>query len=299
MTVLVLGATGNVGPHVVRALLDGDVATRVLTRDADRAARVLAPGADIQQGDPGDDDTVRAAADGVTSVFLLTPHDHDMTDLQLRIIRALRRSDTRIVKLSGTSSAITPDGPYACRQHWEVEHVLAASGQPHAIVRSNGFMQTLIDNIMLPAVRATGKIPNAIGAAGISLIDARDVGEVCARLLTEDGWAGRTVVLTGPRAVTYAEIAALISAETGQQVGTTDITPADVRAALLARGMAPWEAEHFEQMYQLFRDAASEFVTDDVERILGRPPRTVEDYLHDRRDSLLPAPSAGEPITAR
>ena len=78
----------------------------------------------------------------------------------------------KIVKLSGTSTAIIPDGPYACREHWEIEQVLAGSDQPYVILRPNAFMQTLIDQIMFPAVRASRAIPNAIGMAGISLVPA-------------------------------------------------------------------------------------------------------------------------------
>ncbi|TCK21452.1 NAD(P)H-binding protein [Pseudonocardia endophytica] len=275
MGVLVLGATGTVGPHVVTALLGRGAGPRVLTRNAARARTILPAGTELVEGDPGDDSTVAAAAEGADAVFLLSEHDHDMSDLQLRIIRALRRTGARIVKLSGTSSAINPDGPYTCRQHWEIEHVLAASGQPWSVIRPNAFMQTLIGTIMLPAVRETGKIPNAIGGAGISFVDARDIGEVCAEVLLNDVWAGETLVLTGSRAVTFAEIADQLGA------ATIDITPADVRENLLGRGMALWEAEHFQEMYQLFRDGESEFVTADVERVLGRAPRTVEDYLHE------------------
>lgn len=295
MTVLLLGATGTIGPHVVAGLRDRNAETRVLTRNASRARDILGPDIDLVEGDPGDDDTIIRAAKGAQSVFLLTEHSHDMSDLQLRVIRALRRSGTRIVKLSGTSSAINPDGPYTCRQHWEVEHVLAASGQPWSVVRPNAFMQTLIDNIMLPAIRATGAIPNAAGTSGISLIDGRDIGDVCADVLLNSEWESKTLVLTGPRAVTYADIAALVAQETGRDVATVEISPADVRENLLTRGMARWEAEHFEEMYQLFRDGESAFVTNDVERVLGRPPRTVEDYLREHRDVLLP----GEPVAGR
>jgi uncharacterized protein YbjT (DUF2867 family) len=279
MTVLVVGATGTVGPHVIRALAALGVPARALARDPARARAVLPDGTDIRPGDPGDDDDLLAAADGADALFLLTSHDHRMADLQLRIIRALRRTGVRIVKLSGTSSAINPDGPQACRQHWEIEQVLAASGQPYAVLRPNAFMQTLIDQIMLPAVKATGAIPNAIGTAGISFINARDVGDCAARVLASPQWDGQTLVLTGPRAVGFAEIAEMVSAKTGQPAGTREITPADVRIQLEQRGMARWEAEHFEEMYQLFRDGRSEFVSDDVERLLGRPPGTVEDHL--------------------
>jgi uncharacterized protein YbjT (DUF2867 family) len=284
MSVLLVGATGTVGPHVVHALTARSVPTRVLTRDADRAGRLLPPGVDIRAGNPGNDDDLLGAADGVEALFLLTSHDHRMADLQLRIIRALRRTGIRIVKLSGTSSAIHPDGPQACRQHWEIEHVLTASGQPHMVLRPNAFMQTLIDQIMLPAVKTTGTIPNAIAGAGISFINARDVGACAAVLLTDPGWDGQTLVLTGPRAVTFAEIAEMISTKTGQAVGTSEITPADVRATLETRGMAPWEAEHFQEMYQLFRDRESEFVTDTAASLLHRPPATVEEHIATHPD---------------
>jgi hypothetical protein len=95
--------------------------------------------------------------------------------------------------------------------------------------------------------------------------------------------------------VTFAEIAVLVGKETGHDIGTVEIRPADVRENLLARGTARWEAEHFEEMYQLFRDGESEFVSNDVERVLGRPPRTVEDYLHEHSDVLL----AGDPVAGR
>jgi uncharacterized protein YbjT (DUF2867 family) len=289
MTVLVLGATGTVGPHVVANLSSRGADLRVLTRNAARARDILPGQPELVEGDPGDDDTLLRAAGNVDAVFLLTEHDHEMSDLQLRIIRALRRTDARIVKLSGTSSAIVPGGPYTCRQHWEIEQVLAASGQPWSVIRPNAFMQTLIGSILMPAVRSTGLIPNPIGTAGISFVDARDVGEVCAEVLLDPGWAGQVLALTGARAVSFQEIAGLLSRQIGKQVTTTEIVPADVRKDLLERGVARWEAEHFEEMYQLFRDGESEFVTDDIQRVLGRPPRTVQDYLREYHGTLTGA----------
>jgi NAD(P)H dehydrogenase (quinone) len=192
---------------VVTALVERQADVRVLSRDADRARALLPGEADVRAGDPGVDDDLLAAADGADALFLLTSHDRQMADLQLRIIRTLRRTGIKIVKLSGTSTAITPDGPYACREHWEIEQVLSGSDQPYVILRPNAFMQTLIDQIMFPAVRATGAIPNAIGTAGISFIDTRDIGRCAAEALLGSSWDGQTLTLTGPAPVTFAEIA--------------------------------------------------------------------------------------------
>ncbi len=281
MSVLVMGATGNVGPHVVRELAMLGETPRVLVRDAEKARATLGEDVQLVAGDAADTTVLDAATDGVDAVFLLSPHGFDMADLQLGVIRHLRRSGIRIVKLSGTSSAITPHGPHVCRQHWETERVLQDSGQPFVILRPNSFMQVLVGQLMLGQLRGTGKIINAIGDAGISLIDARDVGAVAAQALTRHDWDGQTLVLTGPRAVTYPELGELVSARTGEPAPVVDVPIAAVSASLVERGVPEWEAEHFLEMYDLFSRHESEFVTGTVERITGRAARTIEAYLDE------------------
>jgi len=276
-----MGATGNIGPHVVRELAALGETPRVLVRDEEKARTLLGDGVEIVAGDANDTAVLDAAAEGVDTVFLLSPHGFDMADLQLGVIRHLRRSGVRIVKLSGTSSAITPDGPHVCRQHWETERVLQDSGQPFVILRPNSFMQVIVGQLLLGQLRATGKIINAIGDAGISFVDARDVGAVAAQVLTRHDWDGQTLVLTGPRAVTYPELGELISARTGEPAPVVDVPITAVQASLIERGVPDWEAEHFVEMYELFARHESEFVTDTVERISGRPARTIEAFLDE------------------
>lgn len=294
MTSAVIGGTGTIGPHVVRSLQAHGAEVRVITRDAGRARDLLPGSVEIRETDITDHDSIIAAAAGASSLLLLTSHAHDMTDVQLRIIRALRRSDVRIVKISGTSSAINPDGPYTCRQHWEVEKILAASGQPFVVLRPNAFMQTLIGQILIPGVLATGAVANALGTAGISFIDARDVGECAAVTLLSDEWDGQALVLTGPRSVTYQEIADALGDATGVAVPCNDITPADIGAMMKARGLPDWEAEHFQEMYEMFRRSESEFVSGDVLRLTGREPRTVEAYLAEQAPDIPPGQLGGQ-----
>jgi uncharacterized protein YbjT (DUF2867 family) len=274
-----VGASGVVGPHVVAALTERGSTVRVLARGAARARTLLPAGTEVRQGDPTVPGDLLAAADGAEALFLLTAHDPRMVDVQLRIIRTLRHTGIRIVKLSATGSAITPDGPDTGRQHWEIEQVLAASGKPYVILRPNAFMQGLIDRMVLPAALHTGTIPNAIGTAGVSMIDARDVGECAAEALHTTKWDGTTMTLTGPRAVTFTELAEIVGERIGARVGTTQTTPAEVRGNLEKLGMAGWEAGHIEAMFELYRRHRSEFVSEDVSAILGRPPSTVDDYI--------------------
>lgn len=289
MSVLVLGATGTLGPHVVAELQALGQTPRVLVRDGDRARALFGEQVDVVTGDVTEPGVLESAIDGIDSAFLLSPHGFAMADLQLGVIRALRRTGIRIVKLSGTSSAITPQGPHACRQHWEIERVLAESGAPFVILRPNSFMQVLVGRMLLPAVRSGGAVVNPIGTAGISLIDARDVGAVAARVLAVHDWDGQTLVLTGGRSVTYAEIADLITARTGEPVRVVDVPLDEVRASLIARGMPDWEADHFREMYELFSAGESEFVTDTVKSVTGADPRTVEAFLDE---ALVPKGAA-------
>lgn len=279
MTTLVIGATGNVGPHVVAALRALDARVRVLVRDGGQAASLLGSDVGVISGDAADEGALDRAADGVDSVFLLTPHSDTMADLQLRVIRQLRRRPVRIVKLSATSPAIRPDGPLVARQHWEVEQILSGSGQPYVILRPNTLMQTLVGQSVLGPLKATGVIHNPVGDAGISIIDAQDVGAVAARVLTSESWDGHTLILTGPRPVSLAQIGELLSEHLGKSVPVVDVTLDQLRASLLARGLPAWEADHVIEMQEIFRAGDSAFTTTTVEELTGQPAHDVADYL--------------------
>jgi uncharacterized protein YbjT (DUF2867 family) len=183
MTVLLTGATGNVGLHVARARAGRGVQARALTRDPGRAARMLSGTGEVAAGDPGDAATFRQALAGVQALFLLTEHGPDMAARQIAVLRAAAGTGTRVVKVSGTSAAIRPDGPDACRQHWEVEQYLAKEGFDHVILRPNAYMQTLV-TAMAASARTSGAIPDPLDGAGLSLVDCADIGDAAAEVLT-------------------------------------------------------------------------------------------------------------------
>ena len=111
-------------------------------------------------------------------------------------------------------------------------------------------------------------------------------------------WDGQVLVLTGPRSVTYREIAAALSRDLGVLVPCRDITPADIGVQMTAKGLPKWEAEHFEEMYAMFRRGESEFVSDDVRLLSGREPRTVETYLAEQASAVDRARSRRRHATA-
>jgi uncharacterized protein YbjT (DUF2867 family) len=280
MTVLVTGATGKLGPHVVASLVGRGVPVRALVRDLERAAAVLPAKAELVLGDFTADATITAELDRAGAMLLLTPHGPDMASVQQRLIDLAVRTGTRVVKVSGTSAGIRPDGPDACRQHFTTEQYLAESGIPWAVVRPNGYMQTLIV-AMAGSVRERGMIANPLGTAGISLVDCADVGAATAAVLTDPRHDGRHHVLTGPEAPTYAEIAAIITQETGVDVKVVDVTPEQAGHAARARGLSDWEAGHLTEMLTMFATGASEYVSPAVADLTGHAPRSVRDFVRD------------------
>jgi len=286
MTVLLTGATGNVGPQVARALADRGVRVRALARDPGRATRILPGTVEVVAGDPGDAATLRHALAGVQALFLLTEHGPDMAARQIAMLRVAAGTGTRVVKVSGTSAAIRPDGPDACRQHWEVEQYLAKEGFDHVILRPNAYMQTLVA-AMAASVRTSGTIPDPLAGAGLSLVDCADIGDAAAVVLTTSRHDGRTFVLTGPAAPTYREIAAMIGTVTGTHVEVNDISPRQASDAVIARGGTPWEAQHLRDMLSLFRNGESEYVTSDVLILTGHPPRSVGEFIRAWRAEFV------------
>lgn len=283
MKVLVSGATGKLGPHVVAALRERHVEVSALVRDPARARTLLGDDVETVLGRFEDTAVVRTALERVEAFLLLTPHGPDMAATQNALVDLAAEVGTRVVKVSGTSSGIGPTGPDACRQHYATEQRLAACGVPWAVLRPNGFMQTLVAG-MAATVRERGTVVNPLGSAGIAVVDCADVGAAAAAVLCDPSHDGRHHVLTGPAAPTYARMAEDIERITGRTIRVQDVTAEQAGAAARAKGLSDWEAGHLAEMLDLFATGAAEAVTDDLPRLLGRPARTVAEFVADHRE---------------
>lgn len=270
------GATGRLGPHIVRSLVQRGADVQALTRDPARAEPLLPGGVALVQGEPAS--LSEQVLDGVDTLVVLTPHGPRMAEVQNAVVDVAAKAGTRVVKVSGTSVGIRPDGPDACRQHWQSEEHLKGSGLPFVVVRPNGFMQTLLAG-MAGTVCERGVVINPLGTAGISLVDCADVGAATAVAVLDRQLDGSTVVLTGPSAPTYADMASQVGAVLGVDVPVVEVTPQQAGQAAQSKGLSAWEAEHLTEMLQMFATGASEYVTHDVERLTGTPAGSTGDWI--------------------
>jgi uncharacterized protein YbjT (DUF2867 family) len=273
MRVLVTGATGNVGRHVVRELLSQGAAVRALVRDAGVA---LGDGVELAVGDFEDPASLRAAASGVDAVFLTSADHPRKVEHENAVVDAV--TGARVVKLASIG---TETGSPVTTWDWHgriVDH-LTASGLPYVVLQANFFMSNLL--MAAGSIAGAGKIFAPAGGAKIAMIDPRDVAAAAAAVLTTPGHEGRSYVLTGPEAITYDDVAATLSAALGQPVDFVDVPDEAMRGSLLDAGMPDWLAGFLPRLFGMLREGRGADVTEAVRQLTGREPRTFTEFARD------------------
>lgn len=287
MSILVIGAAGTIGRHLVRELVDRDVDVTAFVRGPVPHGQFTHPRISVAFGDLGQPDTVHKAAAGCTAVFVLTPHSPNQVDLQNTAVDAAAGVGAKVVKLSSWGPVVQSDSPVpGARRHWITQQYILKRQIPYTFLQPNHFMQVLIARYA-GEMRRTGRLAAPAGGCGISMIDARDVAEVAALTLIDPGHDGSSYVLTGPTAPSYGQIAQLVGGLTGRDVGYDDLSEKDYAAWAAEQGRLPWEVEHATAIYRLYRTGVGELVTDDVERITGHPPRSIEEFLAEHRNHFI------------
>lgn len=283
-TVLVTGATGGIGGHLLTALAGRDVTVRALVRDPDRLAGA-GVGVEVVRGDLRDPDAVAAALHGVDAAFLNSPSAPDAATTQIAVADAAATAGVnRLVLLS--QFAARADSPVRfLRWHAAVEQHVRDLGIGHVVLRPNLFLQGLL--AFAPLVAATGRFGAPIGDAAVSAVDVRDIADAAAAVLTGAGSDGAVRDLTGPRAVTHAEIAAALAEATGHPVSFDDLTPEEFAAALDGV-LPPWQAAGLVEDYAHYARGEAARVDDAVAVLTGHPARTLEEFARDHVAAFTP-----------
>ena len=284
--ILITGASGNVGREVLAQAVSAGVEIRAAFQSLAKA--VVPRGVDAVRVDYNEPGTLRSALDGVEAVFLVGPPTGQLAELERKATDVLADSRVkRVVKLSamGGRDAIFP------RQHAESEDYIRGRGLPYTFLRPNGFMQNLV-NYSSPTIRETGKFFGSEGDGKISLIDIADIASVAVKTLMEDGHVGKEYTLTGPEAVSNREVAQTMSEVLGRKIEFVNLSSEDLKAGLLSAGVPEWNAEALVDLQKLYKAGKASQVTDDVQRITGRKPRTLRAFLEENRAAFEAAGSA-------
>jgi uncharacterized protein YbjT (DUF2867 family) len=273
--ILVLGATGNVGQPLVRALLARGQHVKAASRSGTSVA-----GSEGVVFDYARPDTLHAAFDGVDRAYVMLPAGHvNSKELLLPVIQAAADRDVKVVLQ--TVFGVDADDSIPYRQ---VELALEQSGTPYVILRPNwfsdnfhNFWKTGIDHGQIALPAGTGKS---------SFIDVRDIAESAAVALTTDRFDGQSFNLTGPEAISYADAAQLLSEVTGKPVRYVPIDDSAFVEALTGVGVARDYADFLASIFHPVREGWTAAVTDHVQTLTGHAPRSLATYARDNAQRL-------------
>jgi uncharacterized protein YbjT (DUF2867 family) len=288
--ILVIGGRSKIGAALIAELLGRGEHVRVLVRTGEPVG--FPAGAEIVTGDLTDEGSLVAAMDGAEKVFVLSsPHPDAMT-WRRNAIDAARRTAVQLLVRSSILGADRQSAAEFISAHAACDRYLQDSGLPYVIVRPNLFLQN-IPQSTIPSIDTSGNFYVDAGEARISMVDTRDVAAVAAVALTEPGHAGAQYDVTGPEALSYADVAAKLTAALGRPIIYIDAPDEAVREALLGAGLNQWFASALVGLYQDYRrsgtDGYAAKVTGTVQRLTGHPARSLDDLLGE------PAPGPKRP----
>ena len=277
--IAIVGSTGRNSAAWTEAFLAAGFSVRNLVRDP--SAHSPGHGIAYVALDLADRATYQPALDGADLFALVTPADPRQIERELALIEAAKTAKVRrILNLSVIGADLpAPITPFA-RWQATVEKALRASGVLHVTLRPNAFMQNIL--LQRSGIEA-GRYVEPSGAHASSLIDVRDIAAVA---VTAAGGAydGEALDLTGPKAVTGADIAETLAEATQKPVSFVSPTIAAVRKAALDQGAPLWRADALAELYEAIeagRAGHISRVNSNVETITGRPPRSLLDFARD------------------
>ncbi len=286
--ILVTGGTGKIGSELVNSLGKGKTAFTVLARSREAAAKLEGRGAKVVLGDLDKPASLNDALAEVETLFLLTTPRPDLPAVEQKLLAAAKAKGVRkVVRISAVGA-----NPWASsallRCHGDCEAQLARSGLEWTVLRPTVFMQNL-SFFFGPVIARESTLYAPAGEARLPWIDARDIADVAAQVLTTEGHGNLIYELTGPEALTYEQVADLLSGHLGRRISYVNVPDGAARQAMIGAGMQPWLAEGMITLYHLFRaNGTTALALDTVERIAGHAPRTLADFLRENEAAFRP-----------
>ncbi len=285
-TILVTGASGNIGGQVIDRLRDDDVVIRAGGRDLSRIER-RHPRVSAVKFDYHDRATWNAALSGSDVVFVVAPASEGFSKVVIEFIDAARDEGVKhVVRYSAVG--VSPDGFFPLSvEHGRIDEYLRGSGIPYTILQPT-FYQDNVLNFQGQALRDDGAFYGSSGDGKSAYIASSDIASVAAHVLSNPRpHAGQSYVLTGPEAVSDEELAVLLSEIGGAPVRFIDVGDEALHGNLVATGMPDWYAQSMVGLENVKRNGWAEATTTTVRDLLGRDPISYRTFLETNRGRLV------------
>jgi uncharacterized protein YbjT (DUF2867 family) len=280
LALLITGATGTIGRELTKKLSAQRVPFRAMVRSSEARPGVAAiEGSEVVIGDFNNAKSIADALEGVDRAFLLTNSSERAEGQQATFVDLAKRVGVKhIVKLSQWAADLNSPVRFL-RYHAAIEQKVRESGMDYTFLRPNLFMQGLL--AFRETILEQGRFFAAAGDAKISVVDVRDIAAVAAAALTEEGHAGRTYELTGPEALTHAEMAEKLCTAIGREIQYVDVPPEAMMEALLRIGLPLWQADGLNEDYAHYRRGEASAIATGVQDATGKAPHSFDDFARD------------------
>ncbi|WP_225730367.1 MULTISPECIES: SDR family NAD(P)-dependent oxidoreductase [unclassified Nocardia] len=280
--IVITGATGAIGSEVVRQLAARGAKVRAVSRNPEKVA--VPAGVEVVRGDLAEPASMVAAMTGAEAAFLVGQLGPEYLESDPALVDAARAAGVRrIVKLSAIGTG-EPGGAAVSTWHVPGERAVRESGLTWTILRPSGFASNSLG--WAAEIRAGRPVPNLTGIGAQPWIDPRDIAAVAVEALLSDAHAGQTYTLTGPAGLNTHEQATVIGAALGRKLQVVDVPDEVAREHLLAAGRSPEFVEAALEAQVMLRKTVDVTITDDVEKVLGRAPRTYAQWVADHIDAF-------------
>ncbi|MEU0564744.1 NAD(P)H-binding protein [Nonomuraea sp. NPDC005983] len=263
--ILVLGGRGKTGRRVVARLTDLGLPVRAASRSASAHHSSLAR---FDWDDPG---TWASTLDGAGAVYIVFPNEHpDIATVQAFAAAAADGGVRRLVLLSARDADYAGE-PFA-------ERAVRESGLEWTILRPSWFAQNFSEGLFAGAVQA-GELALPTGEGREAFVDAEDIADVAVAALAQDGHAGQVYELSGPRPLSFGTAVSMIAESSGRSIRYRHVEPAAYAAELATWGVPADLADILARLLEAIGHGSGDYVSDGVQRALGREPRAFEEYV--------------------
>lgn len=293
-TLLVTGASGQLGRRVIELLLEAKAGPIIATsRSPEKLAALAEQGVEVRQADFDQPETLAEAFAGAERLLLISTDVVDGTDRRIKqhlnAVNAAEQAGVKHVIYTsltrpepGTPILLAPD-------HHATEQALEASSLDWTLLRNNVYTDMFL--MALPQAVATGQLVAAAGDGGVGYVTREDCARAAAAALKATTSGRTTLDITGPEVVTHAAVAQIVSDVTGRPVSYVDVPPEAMVEGMVAAGFPEGVAALLVSFQTATAQGYLALTTDAVTELTGTAPQSVRDFLLAHKEALVGAPA--------
>ena len=268
--IVIFGATGTIGTHLISSLSDKGIALRAVTSDASRIAALKAQGCEAMVADFDDPAALTRACKGAQKAFLVTPAHQEMGRWKANVVHATADAGVQHMVMS-TGLGASPKARLTFGiWHSASQELLKESGMGWTLIQPTYFMQNLL--WQSDSIANENTYLDDVGGP-VSWVDARDIADVSTEALTGEGHLGKAYGLSGD------DIAALLTQTLGRDITRRAVGPDEARANMITSGMVAEVADAMIELAGLAPKGYLSGTETTVQDVLGRPARRFADFI--------------------